>query len=392
MGKKAREVQSVRRHRPDFTLFFIVLCLVGGGLTMVYSASNITAINDYGRPSYFFVRQCIWAVLGLAVMVLLMNQSTAGLRRMVKPLFLFSLILLVAVAIPQIGTTVNGARRWLDLGPLSLQPSELSILAVILYVSYLLEKNGDRLADFRAGTVPPLVIAGLVFGLIMLEPDLGTGMIVLGSTLCMLFLAGIPLRHLITLGTAGAAGIVLLILVEPYRLSRLMVFLNPWKDPLGEGYHVIQSFYAFASGGWLGRGLGYGVGKFLWVPMPHTDFIFAVIAEELGVVGSIGVVGLFALYVWRGLWISMHVPDRFLSLVAGGISAMIGLSAFVNLGAVTGLLPVTGIPLPFISYGGSSLLIKMAATGILLNISRYTLQNENPRADLTPTRPSRRPA
>lgn len=382
----------MRRHRPDFTLFFIVLCLVGGGLTMVYSASNITAINDYGRPSYFFVRQCIWAVLGLASMVLLMNQSTAGLRRMVKPLFLFSLILLVAVAIPQIGTTVNGARRWLDLGPLSLQPSELSILAVILYVSYLLEKNGDRLADFRAGTVPPLVIAGLVFGLIMLEPDLGTGMIVLGSTLCILFLAGIPLRHLITLGTAGAAGIVLLILVEPYRLSRLMVFLNPWKDPLGEGYHVIQSFYAFASGGWLGRGLGYGVGKFLWVPMPHTDFIFAVIAEELGVVGSIGVIGLFALYVWRGLWISMHVPDRFLSLVAGGISAMIGLSAFVNLGAVTGLLPVTGIPLPFISYGGSSLLIKMAATGILLNISRYTLQNENPRADLTPTRPSRRPA
>jgi cell division protein FtsW len=358
----------MQRHRPDFFLFFLVLCLVCTGLTMVYSASAITAINDFGRPSYFFVRQCIWAAVGLVLMILFMNQSAMGLRRLVKPLFMFSVLLLVLVAIPHVGVSINGARRWLDLGPVSLQPSELSILAVILYVSYLLDKNQDRLTEFRSGVLPPLVIAAVVFGLIMLEPDLGTGIIVVGTTFCLLFLSGVPVRHLAALAAACSVGIVLLILFEPYRLSRLMVYLDPWKDPQEDGYQMVQAFYAFASGGWFGRGLGYSVGKYLWLPMSHTDFIFAVIAEELGAVGAAAVIVLFGLYVWRGLWISLRVPDRFLSLAAGGITAMIGLSTFVNLGAVTGILPVTGIPLPFISYGGSSLLMKMVASGMLLNI------------------------
>ncbi|MDI3256421.1 MAG: putative lipid II flippase FtsW [Kyrpidia sp.] len=382
----------MQRHRPDFLLFFIILCLVSGGLTMVYSASSVTAFTDFGRASYFFIRQCIWAGLGFVVMLLFMQQSARGLHRMAKPLFMISVLLLIAVAIPHIGTSVNGARRWLDLGPVSLQPSELAVLAVILYGSYLLDKNEHHLTRFRTGVLPPLAITLIIFALIMLEPDLGTGMIVMGTVFCLLFLGGAPLRHLAGLVSAGASGIGLLILLEPYRLSRLTVFLNPWRDPHGDGYQIIQAFYAFASGGWFGRGLGYGVGKYLWLPESHTDFIFAVIAEELGAVGAMALVALFGLYIWRGLWISLRVPDRFLSLVAGGITAMVGLSAFVNLGAVTGILPVTGVPLPFISYGGSSLLIKLAASGMLLNISRYTRAKAVPEPAYTASGPSHRPA
>lgn len=382
----------MQRHRPDFLLFFLILCLVGGGLTMVYSASSVTAVTLYGQASYFFVRQCIWAGLGFILLFLFMKQTAQGLRRLTKPLFLLSLLLLVMVAIPHVGTSVNGARRWLDLGPINLQPSELASLAVILYSAYLLDKSQHHLMEFRRAVMPPLVIAFLVFMLIMLEPDLGTGMIIMGTVFSLLFLAGTPLRYLVGLIATGGLGIGLLILFEPYRLARLTVFLNPWKDAHGDGYQMIQAFYAFASGGWFGRGLGYGIGKYLWLPESHTDFIFAVIAEELGAIGAIALVTLFALYVWRGLWISLHVPDRFLSLTAGGITAMIGLSTFINLGAVTGILPVTGVPLPFISYGGSSLLIKLAASGMLLNISRYTRTGEVPEAVYTSPGPNRRPA
>jgi cell division protein FtsW len=375
------------RHRPDFVLFFVIFLLVGFGLTMVYSASSIVAFREDGFPSsYFFWRQCLWALIGYTGLLAVMNFRTFPWQRFVIPGLLSSFLLLLAVYIPHAGPEVNGARRWIGIGSLSVQPSEYAILVIILYLSFFMTKNKDKMGDFKKGVLPPLIVAGVMFLLILKEPDLGTGLLLLGTTFCMLLAGGAPARYLFPMTAAAFPVIALLIASTPYRRARFTAFLHPFQDPSDTGYQLVQSLYAIGSGGWFGKGLGQSVEKFLYLPEPHTDFIFAVISEELGLVGAFFVVVLFILFIWRGIRVAQLVDDRFRSLIALGITSFIGVTAFVNIAGVTGLLPDTGVPLPFISYGGTSLMLKLFACGILLNISRYTRETQSGRPQ--PAKPS----
>ncbi|MFC4769879.1 putative lipid II flippase FtsW [Effusibacillus consociatus] len=367
------------RHRPDFIILIVTLILVSIGLINVYSASIIWSYQNLGNsPSFFFKRQCIWSGLGLVVMFASMNIPFWFWKRLAKPLLLGSFAMLPLVFF---FTPVNGARRWIDLGPLSIQPSELAIFAVIVYLSYLLTKKQDILDDFKKGVLPSVVIASICGSLVLIEPDMGTAVLLVVSAYGVMFSSGIPFRHLTKLLIGAVILSIVFIVLESYRMERMLAFLNPWKYQDDQSYQLINSLYAISSGGWTGRGLGQSIEKFLYLPEPHTDFIFAILTEEWGIIGAVTVIALFAILVWRGTIIAARIPDRFGSLLACGITTMIGFSVIVNIGMVTGIMPVIGIPLPFISYGGSSLLIKLISMGVLLNVSRYTV--ENPSRPLT---------
>jgi cell division protein FtsW len=367
--------EKLKRHRPDFILLFVVLVLVSIGLLNVYSASMIWAaenLND-ASPSYFFVRQLIWAIIGTIGMLFVMNVHYRFWLRLTKFALLGTTFLLVLVLM--IGHEVNGAKRWLGFGFLSLQPSEFSIFAVILYISYLLSKKGEQISHFKKGVMPSLIISVIPALLILKEPDMGTAALLIATVFSLLYSAGARMRHLFATFLFISVAAVYFIFSSSYRAKRITAFLNPW-DPSNadNAFQIKNSLYAIASGGWTGQGLGHSIEKFLYLPEPHTDFIFAILIEEWGIIGAIVVIALFAILVWRGTMIATRIPDRFASLFATGITAMIGIAMIVNVGMVTGVLPVIGVPLPFISYGGSSLVIKLASIGILLNISRYTLE------------------
>jgi cell division protein FtsW len=291
------------------------------------------------------------------------------LRPLVRPLALCSLALLLLVFVPHLGVTSNGARRWLKFGPLEMQPAELAKVAVLLFMASWLERRRDRLHSVEEGVLPFLALLALITGLVMLERDLGTTLILAGIMLSQFLVAGSRKRHVLLLVAIIALAIAALIRMEPYRFHRIMAFLNPWADPLNSGFQSIQSILALGSGGIFGVGLGQSIQKYQWLPFAHTDFIFAIVGEETGLLGTTAVLALFALFTYRGYRIALRAPDLFGSLLACGITTWITAQAVINIAAVTVTLPTTGIPLPFISYGGSSLAISLLAVGILMNIA-----------------------
>ena len=361
----------IRPKSQDFILFYTVIALLSFGVIMVYSSSAVSAYVNFNDSYYFFKRQIIWVTLGIVAMLFTTNIDYHVWRKLANPILIVTLVLLILVLVPGLGKVVNGARRWLGFGSLYLQPSEIAKLSMVLFCSASLAKHQEKITSFIKGLVPQLLILLLVFGLILKEPDLGTAMAIGGTIFVLLFTAGAKLSHLSSLGVIGVIGIVAAIFLEPYRLKRLLAFSNPWADPLDTGYHIIQSLYALGSGGLFGVGLGRSREKFLYLPEPHTDFIFAILGEELGFIGTITVILLFFLFAWRGYKVAISAPDIYGSILAAGLTTMIVMQALMNIAVVTASMPVTGIPLPFISFGGSALIFTLAGVGILLNISRY---------------------
>jgi len=360
----------MRRHRPDLVLLGTILALLGIGFIMVYSSSAVKGYIQFDDPYHFLKMEVLWATLGLAAMALSMWLDLRRLRRFAKPALFIAIALLIAVKIPGIGKRVNGADRWIGLGPLSIQPSEVIKLSMVLVMSHILALNPHKIQSFRKGVLPILGLLGLIAGLVMLQPDLGTTLVIAATAFFMLIAAGARVSHIVSLAGLGLGLVVAAIAAAPYRMRRIFAFLDPWDDPLGKGYQTIQGLLALGPGGLFGLGLGQSRQKFLYLPENHTDFIFAMIGEELGFIGTSLVISLFFLFAWRGFRVAMRAPDAFTGFLAVGLTAMISVQAMINMGVVTGVLPVTGITLPFISYGGTSLVFTMLGVGVLLNISR----------------------
>ncbi|NOV03415.1 stage V sporulation protein E [Paenibacillus planticolens] len=360
------------RSAPDIWIIIPTLLLLTIGIIMVYSASSVLAFREFGDSLYYLKRQLIFAVLGIIAMFFTMNVDYLLWKKIARITLIVCFIMLIIVLIPGIGVVRGGARSWLGIGAFGIQPSEFMKMGMILYLAKMLSEQQSKITQFSKGLLPPLGIMGLAFGLIMLQPDLGTGAVLVGASLLIIFISGARLLHLAYLGMIGVAGFVGLIIAAPYRLKRITAFLDPWQDPLGAGYQSIQSLYAIGPGGLVGLGLGMSRQKYSYLPEPQTDFIFSIIAEELGFIGGTLVLLLFTILVWRGMRAALTAPDTFASLIAVGIIGMIAVQVIINIGVVIGMFPVTGITLPFISAGGSSLTLMLTSVGILLNISRYS--------------------
>ncbi|HHW43030.1 MAG TPA: putative lipid II flippase FtsW [Desulfotomaculum sp.] len=365
---------AMRRRPPDFVLFLTVLMLLSVGIIMVFSSSYYYAMfPPFNNPFHFLVRQLIWAAIGLTLMFVMMNYDYRNLKRWAPGLLGLAFLLLAAVLIPGVGVAKLGAQRWLNLGPFSFQPSEFAKLCLIIFTAFGLSRRPDRINDFRRGILPYLILMALAAGLIMLQPDLGTAVTLCATIVLMLFAAGAPMVYLGLLGALGVAAAGAAIWLEPYRMRRFWAFLDPEKDLSGAGWQILNSLMSLGSGGLLGTGLGQGRhSKFLYLPERQTDFIFAVIGEELGFIGACLVIILFVIFIWRGLKVAITSPDPFGSILAAGIVAGVGIQAIINIGVVTSSLPVTGITLPFVSFGGTSLVFTLMGVGVLLNISRYS--------------------
>jgi len=359
------------RSTPDFLIVFATLAILSIGILMVYSASAIISYHKFQDYFYFTKRQLLFAGLGIVAMFFVMNIDYWVWRKWAKVGLIICFVLLVIVLIPGVGILRNGSRSWLGVGAFSIQPSEFIKICMIIFLAKFLSEHQKKIVLFTKGLLPPLGIVFLAFGLIMLQPDLGTGTVMVGASLVMIYIAGARMLHLSGLALLGVLGFAGLVIAAPYRMARITAFLDPWQDPLGAGYQVIQSLYAIGPGGLMGLGLGMSRQKFYYLPEPQTDFIFAILAEELGFIGGATVLLLFALLLWRGMRVAITAPDLYGSLLAAGIVGMIAIQVVINIGVVTGMFPVTGITLPFLSYGGSSLTLMLVAVGILLNISRY---------------------
>jgi len=358
-------------NRPLLIAVFALLII---SVVMVYSSSSVVALTTYNDPAFFMKRQVMWALIGLAVMALTMRLDHRLLsdQRVVLGLVFISLILLVATFVPGVGRTINGARRWLRLGWLTFQPSELAKFVLVVYMSYFISKKGARIRDFGNGPVPAFVVTGLFMIAAVLQPDFGATLTLGLVTLVMLFAGGANVLHLGGVVLAALPLAYVAVAGKAYRARRIFAFMDPWSDPYGSGHQIIQSFLAFGSGGLFGRGLGEGRQKLLFLPERHSDFIYAVIGEELGLVGALLVLALFLIILRQGLKIARNAGHTSGSLLAFGITFLVCVQAFINMSVVTGLLPTKGIALPLVSYGGSSLVITLAAMGVLLNISKET--------------------
>ena len=368
-----------RKLKSDKVLFLATLLLVCASAVMVYSASAVLAMGRFQQPPYFFLlKQMLWAVLGIGLLGIAMRVDYRLLRRplVIRSALAVSVVALVAVFF---GPAINGTRRWFSIGGVGIQPSELAKVAVILFAAAALERRMESMdrAVFRA-LGPVVLVTGLVCGLIVLEPDFGTAFTLSAIVGVMVFAAGLPYRHLAGATLVLAPALVAVMISEPYRVQRLLTFLDPWADQYGHGYQIIQSQIAVGTGGVLGQGLMAGVQKLFYLPHPHTDFIYAVIAEETGLVGAFVVLLCFGVILWRGLEIATAAPDRFGAFLALGITMMVSFQAFFNISVVLGLLPTKGIPLPFVSAGGSSMLVNLLAMGILLNVSQHTSPRRAP--------------
>lgn len=368
-----------RRGTPDYLLLLLTLALSAFGLLMVFSASSMSATYHMNGNALFYTeKQLVAIVLGLVGMVITMNMNTAKFRKLTLPLCFAVFVMLVLV--PFIGKDVKGARSWFALGPLQLQPAEFAKLGIIMYLAALISKKQDKFQQFKNGLVPALVILGLVSILIMLQPDLGSTIVLCMGAMTVIVVGGANMKHLGLLAAGGGGFLALILLVGfvsnpskfegSYRMARIMTFLNPWSDEKNTGYHIIQSLYAFGHGGLTGTGFGQSIQKLHFLPAPHNDFIFAIIGEEFGFIGSSLFLLTYLLFIWRGIIVSLRCPDAFGSLVGVGIMSTIGFQALVNLGGVTNSIPLTGVTLPLISYGGSSMLVTLASLGIVLSISR----------------------
>lgn len=360
------------KHHYDRLLLTTILLLLTVSVVMVYSSSSVIALTTYDDHAFFMKRQLLWAGAGLVLMVLAMRFDHRKLltRPVVLALLVVSLILMVATLVPGIGRMINGSRRWLRLSIFSFQPSELAKFALVVYLSYYIAKSGTRLKEFMKGLFPVYVVTGVFLLLAMLQPDFGTTMTISGVAIIMLFAAGANLLHLAYTAAAALPLVYIAVFHSAYRAKRIFAFLHPWDDPQGAGHQIIQSYLAFGSGGILGRGLGEGRQKLLFLPERHSDFIYAVIGEELGLIGALFVLFLFLVILWRGVRIVLSINEPSSKMLALGITLLVTVQSMINMGVVTGLLPTKGIALPLVSYGGSSLVITMAAVGVLLNISK----------------------
>ena len=341
---------------------------------MIYSASYIWAIYKFQYAYKFVKTQAIFLLISYIIMYLMLKIPYTQYLKHANLIFIICLILLVLVLIPGIGSVRNGSRSWFGIGGLGIQPSEFTKLGIIIFTSKYLTYYEKYLTNIKNGVLPILIALFLVFGLIMLQPDFGTGLIIVVSIIVLLFVSGVPLNFFIKLGIIGLLGIVGLIIIAPYRLKRIISFINPWTDPLGSGFQIIQSLYAIGPGGLLGMGLGKSIQKHFYLPEPQTDFIFAIISEEFGFLGILIVSFLFFIIIYRGFHISIHCEDKFGKFLSFGITFQLAFQTILNLRVVVGLIPVTGVTLPFLSYGGSSLLITMLSMSILLNISKYNFE------------------
>lgn len=374
------KTQTGTRGRPDFLLLILTLILTGFGLVMVFSASsNIAAVSEaYNHDALYFIkRQVIWAVMGTFMMLMLMNMRYSVYKKGFALLLIPVLILLILV--PFVGKEVNGARSWLGIGSLGIQPTEPAKLALILYLGALISKKGENFRSFKKGLVPVIVIVGVICGIVMLQPDLGSCLVLSSCALIMIVAGGANLKQLFAVGTIAAIVIAVLtaimMLVQPpekwqYRINRFTSYLDPLADPLGDGFQLVKSLEALGHGGLFGAGLGHSVQKLQYLPYAYNDFIFAVIGEELGFIGSSIFLLFYMLLLWRGLIVAVRCPDVYGTVVGAGIVGLIAVQAVINIGGVTGTIPITGVTLPFISYGGSSLLVTLMGMGVLLSISR----------------------
>ncbi|WP_406566837.1 putative lipid II flippase FtsW [Bacillus xiamenensis] len=355
----------------DHILAGTIVCLCLFGLLMVYSASYPLGEMKYEQGSYFFMKQWQWLLIGLFFFIIAALFPYHAYRKWIRWLVMLSLLCLILVLLPGIGVVKNNSQRWIHIGSLMIQPSEAVKLVMILYFAYVYARKQAYITSFRKGVLPPLILLGLVFLLILKQPDLGTAVSILLSCGIVLLCAGLNMRHLIFLGTTAAAGITFFAVTAPYRLKRLTSFRDPFQYEDGDGYQLIHSYLAMDSGGLTGNGLGGSIQKLGFLPEAHTDFIMAVISEELGFMGVSFVIGAYLLIMYRAVRIVRSLQDPFGKLLTVGLTFQIMLQAGFNLGAVFGLLPITGIPLPFISYGGSSLVFMMITAGILVNLSSY---------------------
>lgn len=355
----------------DIVLFVAVIILITFGVVMIYSASSIWAEYKFDDSFYYVKRQLVFVVIGIILMVMVSKIDYNIYSKNANKILLICLILLILVVIPGIGSIRNGSRSWFGIGSFGIQPSEAAKLGMIIFTSKYLEKSTKFLKSYKKGVFPILGILFTFFGLIMLQPDLGTGMILVMSIIALLFVAGVNMKFFIGGGILGMIGIVVLIAIAPYRMDRITSFINPWKDPLGTGFQIIQSLYAIGPGGLLGTGFGKSIQKHFYLPEPQTDFIFSIISEEFGIMGVIIVVGLFSIIIYRGIRIALKCKDGFSKYLSFGMTFQLAFQTLMNLMVVIGMIPVTGVTLPFLSYGGSSLLITLVSIGILLNISRY---------------------
>jgi cell division protein FtsW len=375
--RRARTGVQRERHQPAYPLLVAVVALVAFGVVMVYSASSVQAYFAADDPSLYGIQQLIWAAMGLAAMYVASRVDFRWFRYLAIPAYVVTMILLVVVLIPGIGTAVAGSRRWIYVPMLGgFQPAELAKLAIVLYLAHWMDRRGAAVGSFWNGLVPFGLLVAPGFLLIAIEPDLGTAGIYFVAAVSIFFMAGANLLYLGAIFSAGVAAASLMIMSTPYQLQRVEAFLSPEQDPLGKGYNALQGLMALALGGITGLGLGASHQKYLYLPAPSTDFIFAIIGEEWGLLGTLAVVALFLLIAYQGYKIAVHAPDTFSGLLACGITTWLVVQAFVNMAVVTALAPVTGIPLPFLSYGGSALTINLVAVGVLLSISRETTQSE----------------
>lgn len=366
MTKKPNAITAAQTY--DVKLLFAVLFLVGIGIVMVYSASSALALKKFGSDFYFLKRQALFSLMGILALVFFSHIPYRVYRSLAYPMIFIALGLLIAVQVSGLGLSAGGSLRWLRLGPVTFQPVEVARLAIIIYLAYSLSKKQDNLAQFSIGFIPHVILLAVFAVPLLLQPDFGSVVIFAVLVWLMMFVAGVPIHHLMSALVLMLPLVYFLMINAAYRIKRLISFLDPWQYPAAEGYQIIHSLMAFGTGGLWGAGIGKGYQKLFYLPEPHTDFIFAVIGEELGFWGVLFILALYALVIWRGTAIAFRCRDSFGMLVAAGITTAIGLQVSINMGVALGLLPTKGLTLPFLSYGGTSLLLNMAGIGILMNI------------------------
>jgi cell division protein FtsW len=364
-------LQSYAAAPLDTVLFTAVAALVGIGLVMVFSASSATAYAEHGDIAYYLKRQLVWLAVGLTGAYALYRLDYQKLKRFAPYLLIAAIGGLILVFVPHVGLGVNGGRRWIGTAGISLEPSEFAKLALVIYLSAVLSARGERITSLTRGLVPLCLPVALMAVLVLKEPDMGTASLLLFTAFALFFAAGARVVHLAAVALTTVPFAALTVLASPYRRARIFAFVDPWKDPLNTGFHIVQSLLALGSGGLFGVGLGASRAKFFYLPEQYTDFIFSVLGEELGLIGTLAVIALFVTLAYRSIRIALAAPDRFGFFLAIGCAAMITIQAFVNIGVVSSSWPVTGVPLPFISFGGSSLVVNLLAVGLIANVGRH---------------------
>lgn len=352
------------------SIFLIIFTLVCVGVIMIYSASAIYSYSNTGDSLYYLKRHFVYLAIGFLMMFFAMSIDLGTVQRYAKPLIGTAVVLLILVLVPHIGKEISGAKRWFRLGAINFQPSEFAKIAIIIYMADVISRKGNCIKNFFAGFVPAMMVLGIVVGLVLLEPDLGTAVTISVITLILLFVGGARWTHILTFLLASIPALYILIFSASYRRRRIMAFLNPWADKRGVGFQIIQSFIALGSGGLIGVGLGQSRQKLFYLPASHTDFIFSIIGEELGFLGTACIIALFTLFLWQGMKIVFKTVGAFEKILSLGIVSVIAFEAIINIGVTAGAFPTKGLPLPFISYGGSGLVFHLMAIGLLLNVAK----------------------